>query len=315
MKHNFILILIIVITIFSCSNCDNYNERKRKAHLEYTEKLTQDSKFIVKKFLNDELEIEQGFDKIIGGFYCMWKRKNLEISPHLALNKLFKESGYNITLSKDSIKYIIVSENKSHEVGKYTNGAKAIQLETIISVIDLKVEKAYVLEKHMGGSSPSSTTSKHIEIGDYWEDKDIYDNIKTKIVKGKFNKTSLSNVISKQIGLLVKYEKYAKTQFNPYDFSWKFIEEYDKSGDIFIISSSKEVIVNNPEKDKEHYKIREIQKGENGFIALTDNKNIIIFAIDYNRIAIGSEGSDIFSMYIFKDVDREIINKELLKIK
>ena len=111
-----------------------------------------------------------------------------------------------------------------------------------------------------------------------------------------------------------RYDRYALTQFNFSDFSWKFLEEYEEFGDITIIGDEKKLIIDIPSKGKELFHITKIQKNENGFIASTDNKFILIFANDYNRIAIGKEGSNLFSMFIFKDIDRENINKELLKM-
>jgi hypothetical protein len=118
----------------------------------------------------------------------------------------------------------------------------------------------------------------------------------------------------KNSGVTFEYERFALTKFNPNDFSWKFLEEYEESGEIIINALDKSVILNNPKKGKEKFKITKIQKQENGFIASTDKDNIFIIAIDYNRIAIGSVGSDIFGMFIFKDEDREKINNEFMKM-
>jgi len=115
-------------------------------------------------------------------------------------------------------------------------------------------------------------------------------------------------------GITIIYERFARTKFNPIDFSWKFLEEYEETGRIFINALDKSVILDYPKKGKEHFKITKIQKQENGFIATTDKDNVFIIAVDYNRIAIGSIGCDIFIMFIFKDEDREIINNEFMKM-
>lgn len=135
-----------------------------------------------------------------------------------------------------------------------------------------------------------------------------------KIIKEKPDKSSVIDILPNQVGLSFIYERYAITQLNPNDFSWKFIEEYDESGKFIIIAEEKKFILNNPNEPKKLFKISTIHKGENGFIAITDLKNIIIFATDYNRIAVGHEGSLVFKMYIFKDKDREKINIELQKM-
>lgn len=119
---------------------------------------------------------------------------------------------------------------------------------------------------------------------------------------------------SSQKGLTITYERFAMTKLNPNDFSWKFLEEYEETGEIIINSLDKSVILNNPKKGKEKFIITKIQKQENGFIATTEKDNLFIIAIDYNRIAIGSIGSDIFGMFIFKDEDSEKINNEFMKM-
>lgn len=133
-------------------------------------------------------------------------------------------------------------------------------------------------------------------------------------VKSELEKSKITNSTQIQSKYSFRYERYALTQFNYNDFSWKFLEEYEETGEITIIGSEKKLIIEMPDMGKELFIITEIQKNENGFIALTDKKIILILAIDYNRIAMGEEGSDIFAMFIFKDVDRENINKELLKM-
>lgn len=128
-------------------------------------------------------------------------------------------------------------------------------------------------------------------------------------------KTHVTYSQQNQTGFTFEYVKYALTQLNSNDFSWKFLKEFDESGDITIIGDEKKIIFELPGKGKELFIIEKIQKNENGFIASTNKNNILIFAIDYNRIAFGEEGSNIFAMFIFKDYDRENINRELLKMR
>jgi hypothetical protein len=185
---NFLPILIFSIIIF-ISGCFNgsgdsdYFEIKRKAQQQYDLNMAINAKALINSFLKDGLTIYDGFDKINSGFYCMWKTRNAEIAPYPGLNKIFEENGYKVTLSKDRLRYIIVSETKSHAVGKYSNGANAVRIETIISVIDLKESKAYRLVSNMGGDPPSSTRNRNGDIGSTWSEKDIYDNIKVRIIK------------------------------------------------------------------------------------------------------------------------------------
>jgi len=184
MKKIVFILLIILSAIFSCTRKERYSERERKELLRYEKLMSSQNKQLVEDFkLGNLVPSNSTIDVIEGGFYCMWNRRDIEIYPHLALNDLFKENGYKITLNPDSLRYIIVSETKSHIVGIYSNQAEAAQLETIICVIDMQEQKAFHLLNHMGGMPPGTTKNKRVAIGSYWGDDDIYGNVKEKIKK------------------------------------------------------------------------------------------------------------------------------------
>ena len=184
MKKTILTLLIILSAMCSCTRKDSYSERKRKELLRYEELMSSQNKQLVEDFkLGNLAPSNSTIDVIDGGFYCMWNRRGVEIGPHLALNDLFKENGYKVTLNSDSLRYIIVSETKSHIVGIYSNQAEAAQLETIICVIDMQEQKAFHLLNHMGGMPPGTTKNKRVAIGSYWSDDDIYRNVKEKIKK------------------------------------------------------------------------------------------------------------------------------------
>lgn len=164
--------------LVSCTNNGNkldYYERMNKAASEYSSLMTTRNKLIVENFKNEKMKVcNKTFKKIDGGFYCLWNRRNIDIYPDLALNNLFKDNGYNITLHPDSLNYILICETKSHRVGTYSNGGKASKLESIISIIDLKTEKLYEVEKVMGGDPPLSTRNRDGAIGSHWSPESFY---------------------------------------------------------------------------------------------------------------------------------------------
>jgi hypothetical protein len=131
-----------------------------------------------------------------------------------------------------------------------------------------------------------------------------------KIIKEELDKSSLTKVND----IKITYERFAITQLNSNDFSWKFLEEYKELGTITFNSEDKMISIDSPKLARIIFKINKIQKSERGYIATANKNNIIIIAIEYNRIAIGIEEKDIFSMFIFKDEDREKINNSLLKM-
>lgn len=143
----------------------------------------------------------------------------------------------------------------------------------------------------------------------------LISNTKTKLnAKSEVKKAQISNLTLVQPLFTFSYHKYALTKFNIKDFSWKFLQEFNDTGEITLIGDEKKLIIGMPGKGKELFVITEIKKFESGFIATTDKNFMIIFSVDYNRIAMGEEGSDIFVMFIFYDADREKINNELIKM-
>ena len=182
-KRNICLVFIIIIILPYCTYRDKYEKIDKMSEADYSSKMTEKNKQLVQQFFDGQLIIHEGFYRINGGFYCLWKQRDILIKPHHALNRLFKNNGYKITLSSDSLRYIIISETKSYVVGQYSNGAQAVTLETIISVIDLESSKAFKLADHNGGPPPSSTRNRSVDIGSHWGDEDIFNNIKNKISK------------------------------------------------------------------------------------------------------------------------------------
>ena len=178
-----IVLIVAVISLLSCSRGLTYEERMNNAKNEYNQKMTAKSKNLVDSFFNGSLSFSDNKKSIDAGFYCMWKTREIKIEPHLAVNQMFKENGYNVTLSQDSLRYIVVSESKSHKVGSYGNGADAVQLETIISLVDLKEEKAYHLLNSMGGMPPQMTRNRSGAVGSFLGDEGIYNSIKNVIIK------------------------------------------------------------------------------------------------------------------------------------
>jgi len=142
---NITFLIFLISILIGCSSGQSYDERMKQAKEQYNTQISQKNKDLVQLFFEGRLKQGFDFEEIDGGFYCMWKTRDIKIEPHMAVNKLFVESGYEITLSPDSLKYIIVSESKSHKVGSYTNNADAVKLETIISVIDLQKELVFNL--------------------------------------------------------------------------------------------------------------------------------------------------------------------------
>jgi len=126
------------------------------------------------------------------------------------------------------------------------------------------------------------------------------------------NVTKYNNLNSEN-NIDFNYKSFSNSKLNPVDFSWKVIKEYKQSGSFRLNSITSTLILTDNENTQYHYKINKIQNAENGFIAFTESKHIIIFAIGYNRISIGKENSDLFNVFIIKDKDileiRRILNK------
>jgi hypothetical protein len=102
------------------------------------------------------------------------------------LNNLFLNAGYNITNNSNKLNFIIVSQTISHNVGTYSNGGTANQIETKISVIDLKKKCVYRLENIMGSLPPSSVSKRNGDnsgsIGSVATESDIFRLIKSNLV-------------------------------------------------------------------------------------------------------------------------------------
>jgi hypothetical protein len=105
----------------------------------------------------------------------------LGVVKGLALNDMFIKDGYNVTLDQKKLKYFIISERKSHEVGSYTNGGKASRLETIVVAINAQTGGATELLRNMGSEPPKTTNYDWGKSGDSWSDEDIFENLRSKI--------------------------------------------------------------------------------------------------------------------------------------
>ena len=184
------LISIILFFLTSCvsSGWEDVAEERYKAKKEFNENISTDHKKIIKDFFYGKLKYDTGqnFTKIVGGFYCLWKERDVKIYPHMELNNLFLNAGYNITNNSNKLNFIIVSQTISHNVGTYSNGGTANQIETKISVIDLKKKCVYRLENIMGSLPPSSVSKRNGDnsgsIGSVATESDIFRLIKSNLV-------------------------------------------------------------------------------------------------------------------------------------
>lgn len=111
-----------------------------------------------------------------------------------------------------------------------------------------------------------------------------------------------------------EYERWAKTKLNYSDISWRFLNEYDESGEFTLNGKEKKFIISDSKSGKRAYNITMLKKEDSGYLAFANTNNVILFSVDYDRIAIGYLENDLFDMYIFKDEDRNNIKKELLKM-
>lgn len=178
---------IFLFTIFGCgeSSSEKYERRQREVRQEFENNTSSEQKKLIKDFFEGKIRFGQTFDGISGGFYCLWKQRDVDIYPHTAVNDLLKDEKFNITNKADSLDFIVISETVSHVVGTYSNGGDAVQLETLISVIDLKKETAYKLESFMGGMPPSTISrrrgGKSGAVGSIFGDQEITNFIKQKV--------------------------------------------------------------------------------------------------------------------------------------
>ncbi len=177
--------IIFLAALLGCGQ--NYHVRLAEERNRYEQNISEEQKHLVDQFFKGVIAIGDEFSGIDGGFYCLWKERDADIYPHLALNEKLQSSGYNITSHKDSLQYIVVSESISHKVGTYSNGGDASKIEVVISVIDLKSGTATTLKRAMGSDPPSSIsskpTSKSGAIGSHFGDDDIYYFLTNQVIK------------------------------------------------------------------------------------------------------------------------------------
>ena len=185
MKAVITALILLVILFFSCNDPNEKKEIEVRQSFELNTSAKQ--KKLANDFLDGKIKFGENFEGINGGFYCLWKRKSEDISPHFALNDMFINEHYKITTKKDSLEYIVISENISHKIGTYTNGGDASKMETIISVIDVKKGLAYIVDKEMGSDPPTSILTRagnnSGSIGSVFSDKDIFDFLKKNVIK------------------------------------------------------------------------------------------------------------------------------------
>jgi hypothetical protein len=183
----FVTILIILdVLIIGCTD-NSYEHKEVEVSQTFNKNTSLRQKQVIEDFLEGKIKYGNHFDKISGGFYCLWKRRDSDISPHLALDDMFLKEKFKITTNEDSLQFIIICENISHKVGTYTNGGEASKIETIISVIDLKKELAYIVDREMGSEPPaaiiSNTGTTGGSIGSVFSDENIFDFLKKNIIK------------------------------------------------------------------------------------------------------------------------------------
>lgn len=186
MKNTRILLLLSLITLLT--NCkEDYWEKVEKERKIFEKNISIEQKEIINKFFKGILENKDDSLAINGGFYCLWKDRNHDIYPHLALNHRLKSQGYNITNHKDSLDYIVISESISHKVGTYSNGGDATKLEVVISLINFKTKSCSTLKSVMGSEPPSSISRKNGSnigsIGTYFNDDDIFIFLTSEVIK------------------------------------------------------------------------------------------------------------------------------------
>ena len=186
MKGRLNIFILIMVIFFSCGY-DSYEKQEIGAQQAFDLNTSSNQKQLVKDFLEGSIKFSDRPCKITGGFYCLWKRQDIDIAPHIALNDMFIREGYEITTKKDSLNFIIISERISHKVGTYTNGGDALKTETIISAINLKNDTAYIIDKNIGSDPPSSNFSRvgsgSVSSGSSPGDEDIFDFLKTIVIK------------------------------------------------------------------------------------------------------------------------------------
>lgn len=181
--------VVLIASMISCgeSSYEKYKKRETEERSRFEQNISEEQKHLVHQFFIGEIGRKEDFKKIDGGFYCLWKQRDVDIYPHLALNDKLRASDYNITCHKDSIEYIVISESISHKVGTYTNGGDATQMEVVVSVIDLNQGTAYTLTREMGSSPPSTISrrrgSNSGAIGSFFGDDEIYNYLTSQVIE------------------------------------------------------------------------------------------------------------------------------------
>lgn len=182
---------LLLIILFSCeSSYDKYKRRLSQEQIKFDSILSDEKKNSLKSFLDGTIRYGETFPGIAEGFYCLWKLRDKGYQPHMSVNDKLLEQGYRITTNSDSLKFLIISGTASHKVGEYSNGGDAIQMETIVHVVDLENNICYKIGNYMGGSPPSTITKRRASdksggMGSFFGDDDIMSIIKSEIVSQK----------------------------------------------------------------------------------------------------------------------------------
>lgn len=168
------------------NNTESYEHKQLVERKAFEANITERQKHLVRSFLNGTINQGKEFHGITGGFYCLWKLRDRDIYPYGTLNDIFRNGNFKITNNSDSLKYMIVAETVTHEVGIYTNGGTATKIETIISVIEVETGMSYTISRNMGGDPPKtikrSRGSKTGDVGSVFDDEEIYNLLKQYIL-------------------------------------------------------------------------------------------------------------------------------------
>ncbi|HRF99740.1 MAG TPA: hypothetical protein PKZ75_01415 [Bacteroidia bacterium] len=187
MKLKFSLFLSSLIIFLSCyhSVVDEYEKIKNEATKSFYINTSKKQQNLLKSFSLGKLKYDEGVKEFKGGFYCILKEDSL-LSSYVELNQLFKKNNYFVTENKDSLNYIIVSEAIPLIIGSYSNGGEAVQMETTISIIDMKTEKVYLIKKALGKAPPETIERKERDkygaVGKKLDEYDIFEILKKVII-------------------------------------------------------------------------------------------------------------------------------------
>lgn len=177
-------IIVICFAIFYiCSECrTSANERqKAQERAEYEEKQAKyEALFyeqygdIIQRYQNKEIETINRAIQLEGGIFCL----SYGINAWTSFNEKLKDAGYHVTFNRDSLRYFIFTESKSHLEGYYSNGGEARRREVSIIALDVPNEVAYVLRRDPGGMPPMTISvkkgSKRGDVGRYMDNDDVY---------------------------------------------------------------------------------------------------------------------------------------------